>query len=49
LGELGAELEGYTMTKSALHFPVDRPLPKELVKRLIEVRMGHQLDPGDIG
>ena len=28
LGQLGDELEGYTMTKSALHFPVDRPLPK---------------------
>ena len=23
------------MTKSALHFPVDRPLPKALVKKLI--------------
>ena len=40
LGQLADELEGYTMTKSALHFPVDRALPKELVKRLIEVRMG---------
>lgn len=49
LGQLGDELEGYTMTKSALHFPGDRPLPKELVKRLIEVRMGQQLDPGDVG
>jgi hypothetical protein len=27
------------MTKSALHFPVDRPLPKELVERLIGVRL----------
>jgi uncharacterized protein YdhG (YjbR/CyaY superfamily) len=40
LRQLADELEGYTMTKSALHFPVDRALPKELVKRLIEVRMG---------
>ena len=40
LGELRDELEGYTMTKSALHFPVDRPLPKALVKKLIEVRLG---------
>jgi uncharacterized protein YdhG (YjbR/CyaY superfamily) len=40
LGELRGELEGYTITKSALHFPVDRPLPKALVKKLIEVRLG---------
>jgi len=40
LGQLADELEGYTMTKSALHFPVDRPLPQELVRKLIEVRLG---------
>lgn len=39
LGQLTDELDGYTMTKSALHFPVDRPLPKALVKRLIAVRL----------
>ncbi len=39
LGQLAGELDGYTMTKSSLHFPVDRPLPKALVKRLIEVRL----------
>ncbi len=40
LGQLGEELEGYTMTKSALHFPVDRPLPKGLVEQLIAARRG---------
>ena len=39
LGQLGDELREYTMTKSALHFPVDRPLPKEIVARLIAVRL----------
>jgi uncharacterized protein YdhG (YjbR/CyaY superfamily) len=39
LEQLGDELRGYTMTKSALHFPVDRPLPKRLVKKLIAVRL----------
>jgi len=39
LGQLEAELRGYAMTKSALHFPVDRPLPKTLVKKLITVRL----------
>lgn len=27
------------MTKSALHFPIDRPLPKTLVKKLIRMRV----------
>jgi uncharacterized protein YdhG (YjbR/CyaY superfamily) len=39
LAQLGDELEGYAMTKSSLHFPVDRPLPKALVKKLIRVRL----------
>ena len=39
LPKLAEELEGYTMTKSALHFPVDRPLPTTLVKKLIAVRL----------
>lgn len=39
LPQLADELQGYKMTKSALHFPVDRPLPKALVKKLITVRL----------
>jgi uncharacterized protein YdhG (YjbR/CyaY superfamily) len=39
LGQLAGGLEGYAMTKSSLHFPVDRALPKALVKRLIAVRL----------
>jgi uncharacterized protein YdhG (YjbR/CyaY superfamily) len=39
LGRLGTQLDGFTMTKSSLHFPVDRPLPKPLVKALIEARL----------
>src|SRR4051794_13452007 len=38
LRELASELEGYTMTRSALHFPIDRPLPKTLVRKLIAAR-----------
>jgi uncharacterized protein YdhG (YjbR/CyaY superfamily) len=40
LPQLGAELEGYEMTKSSLHFAVDQPLPKPLVEKLIEARLG---------
>ena len=39
LGQLADELEGYTTTKSSLHFPVDRPLPTALVKQLIALRL----------
>ena len=43
LEQLADELDGYAMTKSSLHFPVDHHLPKTLVTRLIAVRLG---DPG---
>jgi uncharacterized protein YdhG (YjbR/CyaY superfamily) len=33
------ELEGYELTKGSLHFSTDKCLPRELVKRLIEVRL----------
>lgn len=39
LGELAADLSGYTMTKGSLHFPVDQPLPRAVVERLIAVRL----------
>ena len=39
LSQLAGELQGYTMTKSALHFAVDQPLPKTLVEKLIAVRL----------
>jgi uncharacterized protein YdhG (YjbR/CyaY superfamily) len=39
LGQLADELEGYARTKSSLHFPADRALPKGLVKKLIAVRL----------
>ena len=39
LGQLGDQLKGYAMTKSSLHFSVDRPLPKSVVRKLIAVRL----------
>jgi uncharacterized protein YdhG (YjbR/CyaY superfamily) len=38
-GELTEELAGYTATKGSLHFAVDKPLPKTLVKQLITLRL----------
>ena len=46
LGQLADELHGYTMTKSSLHFPVDRPLPKQLVEKLIAVRLAEHAERG---
>ncbi len=39
LSQLQAELSRYEQTKGALRFPVDAPLPKALVAKLIEVRI----------
>jgi uncharacterized protein YdhG (YjbR/CyaY superfamily) len=36
---LPEELAGYTYTDGSLHFPIDEPLPKALVKKLIAVRL----------
>jgi uncharacterized protein YdhG (YjbR/CyaY superfamily) len=30
---------GYTQTKSALHFPIDEPLPQELIRELIGIKL----------
>lgn len=38
LGQLADELTGYEMTKSALHFPIDQPLPRTIVEKLIALR-----------
>jgi uncharacterized protein YdhG (YjbR/CyaY superfamily) len=39
LGELADDLAGYTTSQGSLHFPVDEPLPDELVAKLIAVRL----------
>jgi uncharacterized protein YdhG (YjbR/CyaY superfamily) len=36
---LETEIEGYDHTVSALHFPAGRPLPRLLVKKLIDARL----------
>lgn len=41
LAEVADKTRAYTQTKSALHFPVDEPLPQELVTELIELKLRH--------
>jgi uncharacterized protein YdhG (YjbR/CyaY superfamily) len=36
---LGDELAAYTTSKGALRFPIDESLPKQLVERLVAVRI----------
>lgn len=36
---LGDAVAGYESTKGSLHFPVDEPLPRGLVGKLVEARM----------
>ena len=45
IARLAKETEGYTKTKGSLHFPVDEPLPKKLVKKLLDARMAEALGP----
>jgi uncharacterized protein YdhG (YjbR/CyaY superfamily) len=33
------EAAAYGGTKSALHFPIDEPLPRDLIRKLVEVRL----------
>jgi len=39
------DLDRYSRTKGALRFPVDNPLPKALVKKLIAVRQRQLATP----
>jgi uncharacterized protein YdhG (YjbR/CyaY superfamily) len=37
--EMPDDVAGYITSKGALQFPIDRPLPKALVKKLIAIRL----------
>jgi uncharacterized protein YdhG (YjbR/CyaY superfamily) len=39
LPELADEVAGHGGTRGSLHFPIDRPLPKPLVEKLIAIRL----------
>jgi uncharacterized protein YdhG (YjbR/CyaY superfamily) len=38
-----SELSEYTWSKGAIQFPLDRPLPVELVRRIVAFRIGENL------
>src|SRR5438445_9858323 len=39
ISSLAAETAGYSGTKGSLHFPLDEPLPKTLVEKLVAARL----------
>ena len=39
LAEIPDDVAGFTTSKGALQFPIERPLPKALVKKLIAIRL----------
>ena len=39
LPALGDDLARYEKTKGSLHFPIDKPLPERLVKKLVTTRL----------
>jgi uncharacterized protein YdhG (YjbR/CyaY superfamily) len=39
LPALGDDVDGYEKSKGSLHFAIDKPLPKRLVKKLVTTRM----------
>ena len=43
--QLAKETEGYMKTKGSLHFPIDKPLPKTLVKKLLDTRLAAAFGP----
>ncbi|HET9733377.1 MAG TPA: DUF1801 domain-containing protein [Acidimicrobiales bacterium] len=42
LSALGEATRGYTQTKGSLHFPVDSPLPRDLVRKLVEAKLAEK-------
>jgi uncharacterized protein YdhG (YjbR/CyaY superfamily) len=36
------ELKGYSISKGTIHFPLDKPLPTALIKKLVKARVAQQ-------
>lgn len=43
------ELSSYEISKGTVRFPIDEPIPFDLVKRIVKYRAKENLNKGDIG
>ena len=39
--QFAGELKGFTLSKGTIQFPIDKPLPAALVKRMVQARVAH--------
>jgi len=39
LNEIADEIKEYQVTKGTLHFPIDKPMPVALVKKIVKLRV----------
>ena len=40
--EFKDELQGFSTSKGTVHFPLDKPLPTDLIKKMVKARVAHQ-------
>jgi uncharacterized protein YdhG (YjbR/CyaY superfamily) len=39
IAEFGDELKGFSTSKGTIHFPLDKPLPTALIKKIVKARV----------
>jgi uncharacterized protein YdhG (YjbR/CyaY superfamily) len=42
--EFKDDLKGFTGSKGAIHFPIDKPIPTALVKKIVKARMKENIE-----
>jgi len=49
LGPLEAEVSGYKRSKGTIQFPLDKPVPYDLIARIVDYRVSQNLGKGKSG